>query len=70
MQGAAPESRSDAWSRRQDMMPPRECLITLTARIHELQGIVEVLASGRSEIDPWVANLAVLRVKSKWTSCS
>jgi hypothetical protein len=47
------------------MMPPRDCPITLTARIDELQGTVEVLTSGHPEIDPWVGNLAVLRVKSE-----
>lgn len=52
------------------MMPPPECPITLTARIHELQGIVELLTWGHSEIDPWVANLAVLRAGPRRTSCS
>lgn len=47
------------------MTPPRECPIRLTARIDKLQGIVEVLTSGHSEIDTWVANLAALRVKSE-----
>lgn len=33
--------------------------------VDELQDTVEVLTSGHPEIDPWVGNLAVLRVRSE-----